>query len=190
MTKTNSPLHLLCDVDGVAMDWGGVFDELTEPYRHLGIRESVHQKTFNVFEGLDEETSELLRNIMNDRAFYRDVQPYPGAVEAIHKMVEAGHRVDFVTSPWLSNPDCASDKYVSVAQHFGREMAGRTIITKDKTLVMGDILYDDKPLITGHYVNPSWEHVLIDQPYNQTSTHLRRIFDLTQWEDVLEMSKN
>ena len=43
----------------------------------------------------------------------------------------------------------------------------RIILTRDKTLVRGDILLDDAPLAKGSSLEPVWEHVYFDQPYNR-----------------------
>jgi hypothetical protein len=42
------------------------------------------------------------------------------------------------------------------------------ILTRDKTLVRGDVLVDDKPEIGG-LATPHWRHLLYDQPYNRNS---------------------
>ncbi|MCT7149596.1 hypothetical protein M1196_23400, partial [Salmonella enterica subsp. enterica serovar Oranienburg] len=63
------------------------------------------------------------------------------------------------------------------------------IITTDKTLVRGDILIDDKPVISGELPEystgtnhaRSWEHVIFDQSYNRHITNRRRILD---WGDI------
>jgi 5'-nucleotidase len=66
-----------------------------------------------------------------------------------------------------------------VESRFGAGWAERTIITKDKTMVNGDVLIDDKPEVKG-LCNPSWEHILFDQPYNQEVVGKRRIMS---WSD-------
>ena len=53
-------------------------------------------------------------------------------------------------------------------------MIDRIILTRYKTLVVGDILIDDRPELTG-IKSPTWEHVLFDQPYNKAVTGKRRL---------------
>ena len=36
-----------------------------------------------------------------------------------------------------------------VEKHMGRDWLNRLILTKDKTIIAGDLLFDDKPKITG-----------------------------------------
>lgn len=56
------------------------------------------------------------------------------------------------------------------------------IVTKDKTLVHGDLLIDDKPRVTGTR-SPAWQHVLYDQPYNRHVDAQRMTW--STWREVL-----
>ena len=49
----------------------------------------------------------------------------------------------------------------------------RTIMSPDKTMVYGDFLIDDKP--QKGKLEPDWEQLLFDQPYNKSVKGLRRI---------------
>ena len=71
------------------------------------------------------------------------------------------------TAPLLENPTCTNDKLWWVDNHLGGDWIRRTIITKDKTVVDGDFLIDDKPLITGITDEPIWQRIIFDQPYNK-----------------------
>ena len=51
--------------------------------------------------------------------------------------------------------------------HLGKSWVDRIILTRDKTLVRGDILLDDAPQAKGSSLEPVWEHVYFDQPYNR-----------------------
>jgi len=53
---------------------------------------------------------------------------------------------------------------------------------KDKTLIIGDILIDDKPEIKG-ISTPNWEHIIFDQPYNKNITNKKRI----NWDNFKEV---
>ena len=57
------------------------------------------------------------------------------------------------------------------------------IVTRDKTVVAGDVLVDDKPSVDGVGI-PSWEHVVFDQPYNR-GTEGRRLVSWRDWRRVL-----
>jgi 5'-nucleotidase len=51
----------------------------------------------------------------------------------------------------------------------------------DKTLVQGDVLIDDKPVVGGISI-PQWRRVLFDQPYNRSVPGPR-----VQWENWREI---
>lgn len=48
------------------------------------------------------------------------------------------------------------------------EWMERVVFTQDKTILKADFLIDDEPFpeLTGEF-EPSWEHILFDQPYNR-----------------------
>jgi 5'-nucleotidase len=56
---------------------------------------------------------------------------------------------------------------------------------RDKTIVNGDVLIDDKPRIEGSQNPPSWKHVLFHQPYN-ANENKPRIVHWNEWKSVLE----
>ena len=64
-----------------------------------------------------------------------------------------------------------------IIKHFGEKWVERMILTRDKTLVYGDILIDDKPKITGLQTHPNFLHVFFDQPFNHNVDNYR----ITQW---------
>lgn len=181
-------LHILLDADGNMMDWGGRWDHIrTSEYTEWNnLPLTQDQRSFNLKLNLSEEEAAIVDEIFNRPGFYRDLEPFEGAVEAYHKMVEAGHRVQFATSPWWSNSTCLQDKSESILQHFGEEAQKSLILTSDKTTIMADFLFDDKPEIKGFYT-PVWQQILFDQPYNR-EIDLPRItsWEDNQWEEVLE----
>lgn len=180
-------LHILLDADGNMLNWGGKWDRVrsTDFSDFTNIPLTPDQRSFNLKLGLTEEEAAVVDTIFNMPGFYRDLEPFEGAVEAYHKMVEAGHRVQFATSPWWSNATCLQDKSESILEHFGEEAQRTMILTSDKTALRGDYLFDDKPEISGEYT-PTWTQILYDQPYNRTVEGKPRITDWSQWEEVLE----
>ena len=183
------PLHLLVDADGTWMDWGLGFTSLAdEKFPHFpNIPRHNEQRSFNLKLGLDTEEAAAVDELFNHPGFYRSLKPFPGAVEAYHKMLEAGHHVQIATSPWWANNTCLQDKADSIAEHFGEDARKKMILTSDKTAIRGDYLFDDKPEITGAY-EPAWKQILVDQPYNR-DIELPRIFgwEDNQWETILDV---
>ena len=93
------------------------------------------------------------------------------------------HSTHFLcTAPDLDVEDqaCWSEKALSVKEHLGDEWLKRLIITKDKTLVHGDYLIDDKPEIKGINKTPSWNRIVFHHEYN-VNTRGVRLLNWTKW---------
>jgi 5'-nucleotidase len=173
-------------MDGVIADWGRAFNESMDLFgeQAAGIPRHEQQTTFDLHAGRTGRERAIIAAVMDEEGFYARLVPIPGAEQALKAMVKAGHDVRIVTSPWISNPTCASDKFNWVAKHYGSHWAARVILTADKTLVVGDFLIDDKPVIRGVAV-PQWEHIIFEQPYNLEVRDRRRLVDWSEWEQVL-----
>ena len=185
MKLTQEGPIILVDADNVLYKWEEKFiaDVLdidpTYPIIPLGKRTEMEMRDNDGVE------SELIIKVKTRPGFYFELEPIEGAKEALEAMEAAGFRVFICTAPSLSNPTCASDKHAAITRDFGRKWADRTIITKDKTLVHGDALIDDKPEVTG-VMQPSWEHFVFDQSYNRHVANQRINGDWSNWEEVLK----
>ncbi|OWK14787.1 NT5C [Cervus elaphus hippelaphus] len=71
------------------------------------------------------------------------------------------------TSPLMKYDHCVVEKYRWVEKHLGPQFVERIIVTRDKTVISGDILIDDKEVIQGQEETPSWEHILFTCCHNQ-----------------------
>jgi 5'-nucleotidase len=177
---------ILADMDGVIADWGHGYGESLDAHGEAAARIPRHrdQRSFNLHEGRTPEEIAIIASVMVEPGFYSKLRPIPGAKVALKNMVRAGHHVRIVTSPWASNPTCASDKLNWIVRHYGSQWARRVIIASDKTAVRGDILIDDKPEVTGDFA-PEWEHVYFTQPYNEALPGRRRLNSWEEWESLL-----
>lgn len=57
-------------------------------------------------------------------------------------------------------------KFQWVEEYFGRSWIDKLILTRDKTVVYGNLLIDDKPKISGALNSPTWDHVLFRACHN------------------------
>lgn len=180
-------MRVLVDMDGVIADWGRAYGESLDMFGAdaADIPRHADQRSFNLNEGRTDRERAIIAAVMVEPGFYARLEPIDGAKQALKQMVKDGHDVRIVTSPWVSNPTCASDKLNWIVRNYGSHWGSRVVITTDKTLVHGDILIDDKPEVTGVAV-PTWEHVLFDQPYNRDVSGRRRLVDWDAWRDLLD----
>lgn len=141
------------------------------------------RKTFSVRNDYPKELEKDVESIYRTPGFFQNLPEIPGGKEALTKMQESGHEVFICTSPISKYENCILEKYHWISKNLGYEWTKRTIMTKDKTLIYGDILIDDRPEHLG-IKKPVWKHVLFDRPYNRNVTSKLRIA-WDNWEKVL-----
>merc|ERR1711991_962529 len=125
--------------------------------------------------------------------FYASLEPYEGAVAALKAMANYP-KVDvrIVTSPHPTCPgQCSNEKYEFVVKHLGKSWVDNLIIARDKTVISGDFIIDDKPKISGANLAPTWRHIHFLQSYNRdvvdkecNSIALRQ---WSEWRNVLSL---
>ena len=178
-------MRILVDQDGVLADWGRGWNEYLDTLGEVAryIPRHRDQRTFDLHAERTPEEISIIGSVM-DSMSYRALHPIRGAKTAMRNMLRAGHDVRIVTSPWPTNPMCASDKLAWVGLHLGPQWVKRTILTFDKTGERGDVLIDDKPEVHGDMV-PEWEHIWFTQPYNANLIGQRRLNAWNEWESIV-----
>ena len=126
-----------------------------------------------------ESDRKKIESIFCKKGFFENLKPFAGAVRVMHKLLSLDYNIFICTSPLILNPYCLSEKYSCILKHFGEEFKKRLITVSDKTLIRGDILIDDKPIPSGLY-QPSWNHIIFDQPYNR---HIDGVPRIINWQD-------
>ena len=192
-------MRTLVDLDGVAAGWGHGYDTLAEQFGLLAEGGMLYHErtTWDLRQGLTERGLDITRQIMEYDGFYRNLPVIDGAQDAIERLQRTGHDVWFVSTPYLSNPSCANDKLAWVEEHFGPRLMAKTILTMDKTVVIGDVLIDDRPEISGVQA-PTWKHLCFGEYGYSATTQSERVktwYDvettimLLQWERDLTNTK-
>jgi 5'-nucleotidase len=178
-------MRVLVDMDGVLADFERGF--LTKWRARYPDKLSIpiaERTDFYILDQYPSAFSPLIKEIMYEPGFIRELRPIPGAIEAMEAMVAAGIEVFICSSPFTRYEHCVEEKYAWVDAHLGFTWVPRIILAKDKTLINGDVLIDDRPVVDG-VAEPSWEHVVFDQPYNRAQQEKRRLRRWEEWRQVL-----
>ncbi len=177
-------MDILVDMDGVIADFEGEFLKrwrANHPEKSYVSHEE--RKGFWLREQYPLEYREFVQEIYHAPGFYYGLPAIEGSLEALAYMLEQGHNVRICTSPMLPKyENCVLEKYHWLADHLGSAWVERMIMTKDKTMVRGDILIDDMPEVKGS-LTPLWEHIVYTQNYNKDIDYKRRM----TWQNFKEV---
>jgi 5'-nucleotidase len=109
----------------------------------------------------------------------------PGSIDFIRDVIELGHEVFICSTPTSTYDPNVIEKYRWVEKNLGKDFINRLILTRDKTLIRGDILIDDNLEIKGK-LSPVWKHVVFNAPYNINIGEQFRIKeDWSNWKEIL-----
>ena len=176
-------LTILFDQDGVLADYTRAhLNAIAQEFPELPRYHSDDVPHFNTEEIFPAEYHARIEALALRPGFFANLEPIPGAIEAMRGLLSAGYDVRICTAPKKIFDNCVAEKFAWVKKHLGQEFVERIVLTRDKTLVHGDILVDDKPIITG-VCTPSWEHIFYDQPYNRHITTKKRL----TWKNYREI---
>ena len=174
---------ILIDLDGPLADFDqGFLNRWKKLFPEEPFIEPENRRLFDVREEYPKHLKEKVESIYRAPGFYLELPLVIGGQEAIQELQLLAHDIYFCTSP-VSTPHCIPEKQAWVLKHFGADFARKTIFAKDKTLVRGDILIDDRPGVDGAHT-PVWEHIIFDKPYNGQVKDKRRL-DWRTWKNVI-----
>lgn len=172
-------------MDGVVADFEKGF---LEAYRNRHPDKSfipLEQRTsFYVKEQYPNELQPLVEEIYLSQGFYFSLPPIEGSLEALSELASRGDEIYICTSSLLKNPFCVQEKYEWVIKYLGQDWTKKMIVSKDKTIIHGDFLIDDKPEVKG-VQQPTWEHIVYSQPYN-SQIHSQRRITWRNWKSVID----
>ncbi len=173
---------VLIDMDGTVADFEKGFVESAKNNNWI-VEKTKNKMHLKISGDKDQEKRYF---ITSEKNFYLNLEPIFGAVEAVKEILaDKNFEVFFCTSPLIKYKNCVPEKYQWIEKYFGLEATKKIIITRDKTLVKGDYLIDDKPEILGAVKNPDWEHIYFTQPYNK-NLRGKRITDWKEWRDIIK----
>ncbi|MBP5225131.1 MAG: NUDIX domain-containing protein [Lachnospiraceae bacterium] len=176
-----APLTILIDMDDTIEQLLEAWIRCTnERYGRHSTVEDV--KSWNVTEAFPGLTKREVYGIPDEPGFWGKVEPVPGAVEGVRKLIEEGHEVYIVTATqYESLAEKMSDL---LFKYFPFIEWDHVIITKRKQMIRGDVLIDDGPhnLEGGDY-----EKILVDAPHNRTyDAEANGMIRVHGWDEILK----
>ncbi len=176
---------ILVDMDDVLADFdGGFLLKWREKYPDEFFIPMSDRQKFYMRDEYPPELLDKMTELFTQKGFVANLPLIEGGVEAINKIKDKGHEVFICTSPMRQYQNCVAEKYEWVEKNLGFDWTTRIVLSRDKTLVQGNILIDDKPEVTGA-AKPVWEHVIFDKSYNAHVNGQRRI----TWQNYAEALK-
>jgi 5'(3')-deoxyribonucleotidase len=142
-------LRVAIDMDGVLTDFGTPFrKKIKELYGIECNKEYVDAR--KLYSLLSPEQQELFNNhrelygILCGPRFFLDLEPYPGAVEAVQSLYEAEYHIIFLTKP-LNWDRSAPEKAEWLKKHFPNMNYDIIMVdsVKSKHIIDVDIIIDD-----------------------------------------------
>jgi len=159
---------ILLDQDGVLADFEHAFlDAWRAKYPDVAPVEYEDRKSFHILDDYPPELRAKAEVIYTAPGFIRNLPPVPGAIEAFRELMALGADVRICSSPLRQYENNVAEKFQWVERYLGREATERIVLTRDKTLVQGNLLIDDRPRIEGAVARPTWRHIVYDAPYNR-----------------------
>jgi len=146
-----------------------------------------NRKNFFLRDDYPENLKAKTETILKADGFFADLPAVAGGLQEISAMREAGFSVIICTSDIFANKTGLRDKREWVIRNIGEDFAKTMIFTRDKTVIRGNYLIDDKPVIKGA-LEPVWEHVIFDQPFNRETSHKKRMkSDWSNWQEIIKV---
>lgn len=193
MDTEKKKIALLIDMDGVIVDW---YQQFLNKWKHDHRIEKQDLKNFYCVNDYPEHHRDEFKSIILGKGFYEDIPFMEGAKEALLEIWNDPEIEPYIcTAPDLDcvGQTCWTEKALWVEKNLGKDWLKRLMIVKDKSLVFGTYLIDDKPNMTGAMINNTpegtwafWERIVFDHAYNKETPGLRMTWkDWPQMREVL-----
>lgn len=179
--------RVLVDMDGVLAFFDKKLVEIwKQKWPNDDVDKILNRDTFEIdgIENFANDAREKVDEIYLSKGFFESLEPMANNLGrlALNEMASMGHEVYILTSAGSRAMHAPSEKFFWIRNYLGPEWVSKIIVSKDKNVVHGDFLIDDKPEPNGEENTHSWEHIIYDRPYNRHVIGKRRI----TWENWKE----
>lgn len=165
-------IRILLDCDGVLADFVAGVNRVLVGAGH----DAIVPTTFRFFDG--HPAKETILAALRTPEFWYDLEPIPGAVDAVTRMAEGDNEILVVTASWESCTGWENARRGWLMRHFGIEQDRVLVVPgKRKHLVRGDVFVDDKQetVLAWEAHTVHGRAYLFDQPYNREWTEEQRV---------------
>lgn len=122
---------------------------------------------------------EHIRDYLDEQGFFAKARVIAGAIDALRE-ISFSHKVYFATHSPETSRTAYYEKCTWVDRYFPFIGGDRVISVKDKGLLLGDVLIDDKP---ENLIMFQGRRVLYDQPWN------RSFLEGVSWFEAYEIKR-
>lgn len=159
-------MSLLIDMDNILVDMTSTWLEKYNAETGENVKNS--EITKYQLDNFVSDTKTLYDILVRD-GFFFDLEPMPGAVEYFSRMLDEGFDLVVVTQPPRQSDYAVRDKRNWMSLHFPEFDLSNMIFCHRKDMVMGDLLFDDKPdfLESWSATNPDGIVATLDWKYNR-----------------------
>lgn len=183
---------ILVDIDGVLADFISGYYQMAELHKYRFLKSVLPKKedirTFFIEDSIPEhlktdEIKQQLHDIVNEVGLFVNLKMIENAQQGVQKLQQwSGRDVFFVSAPHNSAKMSYAEKAIWIENHFPSHWLDKLILCRDKTLISGCILIDDKPSPMGEF-EPDWSHIVYDQPYNRHCIEVKGKRRMFSWID-------
>lgn len=171
---------ILVDMDGVLADYErGFLDEWRKRHPDKSYIPLEERMTFYVRDQYPQEYKGLIGELITSKGFYLNLPVMEFAKEGLEKLSKK-YEVLICTSPLSDYKNCVGEKFEWAEKNLGEEWPMKIIVAKDKTLVRGNYLIDDKPDVKGK-MKPVWEQIVYKHPFNNGAFTWKDTDNFIRW---------